>query len=107
MLFLEVTKELFLAFIKYTLPIFAITLIFALPLGLLIAFASMSRFKWLSRTMQVIVWIVRGIPLMLLVMIMYFGMAIGFQISYSDDFVIDALIAVLIAFILNYSCDFL
>lgn len=105
MTFFEVTKTLFLAFFKFTFPIFAITLLASLPLGLIIAFASMSKHKWISRPMQVVVWIVRGIPLMLLVMIAYFGMAL-LGVSYSTDRVMDALIAVLIAFIINYSCYF-
>ena len=103
--FLSVTKDLFFAFFKYTIPIFGITLLFALPLGLLIAFASMSRFKWLSRIMQVVVWIVRGIPLMLLVIISYYGMSL-MEIRYSKDPELDALIAVLIPFVVNYACYF-
>ena len=105
MTFIEVTKALFLAFLKFTLPIFGITLLAALPLGLLIAFGAMSKHKWLSRSIQVVVWIVRGVPLMLLVMIAYFGMAV-LGVSYSSNQELDALIAVLIAFIINYSCYF-
>ncbi len=62
-----------------TLKLFFVTLIGAIPLGLVIAFGSMSRFKplsWLSRT---IVWIIRGTPLMIQLLIIYYfpGLVLG------------------------------
>ena len=107
MMFLEVTQTLFLAFLKFTIPLFLITLLFSLPLGLLISFASMSKIKWISRTMQIIVWIVRGVPLMLLVIILYNGPGLLFNgFIFSRDPYFDALIPISIAFIINYSCYF-
>ena len=55
-----------------TLKLFFVTLIGALPLGLVIAFGSMSRFKPISYFTQIIVWIVRGTPLMIQLLIVYF-----------------------------------
>ena len=56
-----------------TLKLFFVTLIGAIPLGLVIAFGSMSRFKPLSYLTKIIVWIVRGTPLMIQLLIIYFG----------------------------------
>ena len=64
MSFLEVTLFLWDGFL-ISLLIFAVTLICGAPLGLPIAFCSMSRFKPLQAVSKVVVWIVRGIPLML------------------------------------------
>lgn len=106
--FIEVTKTLLLAFLEYTVPLFVITLVAAIPLGLLFAFASMSKIKWISRIMQLIIWIVRGVPLMLLVILLYNGPGIlsGGNFIYSRDPYYDALIPISIAFIINYACYF-
>ena len=65
-----------------TLKLFGVTLLGALPLGLLISFGSMSKFKPLSGLIRTIVWIVRGTPLMLqLLIIFYFpGLVFGQQL---------------------------
>ena len=55
-----------------TLKLFFVTLVGALPLGLVIAFGSMSRFKPLSFLTKVIVWIIRGTPLMIQLLIVYY-----------------------------------
>ena len=55
-----------------TLKLFAVTLLGAIPLGLIISFGSMSRFKPLSMLVRVIVWIVRGTPLMLQLLIIFY-----------------------------------
>ena len=68
MSFLEVTSFLFDGFI-ISLLIFGVTLLLGAPLGLPIAFCSMSRFKPLKYLSKVIVWIVRGVPLMLQIFI--------------------------------------
>lgn len=100
MSFLEVTMNLLEGF-KTTLFLFAITLAGALPLGLIIAFGSMSKFKplkWLTRTF---VWIIRGTPLMLQIIIFFYGPGIWFGES-----IFDREVAVVIAFIINYACYF-
>ncbi|MEZ7873154.1 MAG: ABC transporter permease subunit, partial [Eubacteriales bacterium] len=53
--------------------LFFVTLLFSLPLGLVIAFGSMSRFKPLSWLTAGIVWVIRGPPLMLQVLVIYFA----------------------------------
>ena len=116
MSFLEVTAFLFDGF-KISLLIFAVTLLCGAPLGLPIAFCSMSRFKVVKSISKVVVWIVRGIPLMLQIFIIYYvpGLLFDYQIfGQVDRFMFleygisDAgrILAVLIAFSLNYACYF-
>lgn len=116
MSFLEVTSFLFDGFI-ISLLIFGVTLLLGAPLGLPIAFCSMSRFKPLKYLSKVIVWIVRGVPLMLQIFIIYYvpGLVFGFQLfGQVDRFflleygIMDAgrITAVLIAFTINYACYF-
>ena len=66
--FWEVTLSL-LEGLEYTCLIFALTLVLALPLGLVISFGSMSKFKPLAYITKIFVWIIRGVPLMLQVII--------------------------------------
>lgn len=89
-----------------TLKLFAVTLLGAIPLGLVIAFGSMSRFKPLSAVVKVIVWIIRGTPLMLqLLIIFYFpGLVWGKQIWGGGEE--GRFIASAVAFIINYACYF-
>ncbi len=117
MSFLEVTAFLFDGF-KISLLIFAVTLLCGVPLGLPIAFCSMSRFKPLKAVSKVFVWIVRGIPLMLQIFIIYYVPGLLFEypvFRYIDDYMfltyrveteIGPIIAVLIAFVINYACYF-
>ena len=100
-MFLTVTLKLLEGF-SQTLLIFILTLVFSLVLGLPIAFGSMSRFKplrWLSRTF---VWSIRGTPLMLQVIIVFYGPALIWE-AVSP---LSRMMAVLIAFIINYSAYF-
>ncbi len=116
MSFLEVTAFLFEGF-KISMLIFAVTLLCGAPLGLPIAFCSMSRFKPLKAVSKVFVWIIRGIPLMLQIFIIYYVPGLLFSMpifSQMDRFfhinygIADAgrIIAVLVAFIINYACYF-
>ena len=116
MSFLEVTSFLFDGF-WVSLLIFAVTLLCGAPLGLPIAFCSMSRFKPVKAIAKVIVWIVRGVPLMLQIFIIYYvpGLLFHFPMfSYVDRYffsnygIADAgrITAVLIAFAINYACYF-
>ena len=116
MTFLEVTAFLLDGF-KISLLIFGVTLLLGAPLGLPIAFGSMSKFKPVKYTFKVIVWIVRGIPLMLQIFIIYYlpGLLFNFQLfGQVDRFflieygIMDAgrIMAVLIAFTVNYACYF-
>ncbi len=71
-MFLKVTMSLLEGFGK-TLELFGITLLFALPLGLIFSFASMSKFKPLKWLMKTFIWIIRGTPLMLQLIVIYYG----------------------------------
>lgn len=89
-----------------TLRLFAVTLVGALPLGLLIAFGSMSKFRPLSAVTRTFVWIIRGTPLMIQLLIIYYfpGLVLNKQIwlgGESGRFAASA-----VAFIINYSCYF-
>ena len=84
-----------------TCLIFVITLVLALPLGLLISFGSMSRFvplRWLTRTF---VWIMRGTPLMLQVIVVFYGP--GLLWGYNG---LGRIWAVIVAFVINYAAYF-
>ena len=113
MSFLEVTNFLLNGF-YISLIIFAVTLLLGVPLGLPIAFCSMSRFKPLRTVSKIFVWIVRGIPLMLQIFIIYYVPGLLFDcpiFRYIDDYLalsfdIGPIIAVLIAFVINYACYF-
>lgn len=98
-MFLEVTLKLLEGF-AVTCELFFLTLIFALPLGLIISFGSMSKFKPLRYVVKVIVWIVRGVPLMLQVFVVYY--VPGFYGIPS----LDRFPAALVAFVINYACYF-
>lgn len=71
-MFLEVTLELLKGFWE-TVKIFALTLLFSLPLGLVLSFCSMSKFKPLKFITKIFIWIIRGTPLMLQLIIVYYG----------------------------------
>lgn len=89
-----------------TLKLFFVTLIGALPLGLIIAFGSMSRFKLISYFTQIVVWIVRGTPLMIQLLIIYFfpGLVLGNPIWGSGEN--GRFLAAAVTFIFNYACYF-
>ena len=89
-----------------TLEIFAVTLLGALPLGLIIAFGSMSRFIPLKALIRTIVWIVRGTPLMLQLLIIYYGPGLLFDNNIWGGGANGRLTAALAAFIINYACYF-
>ncbi len=100
MSFLEVTMQLADGFLT-TLLIFGVTLVCALPLGLIITFGSMSKIppiKWLIKTF---VWIIRGTPLMLQIIIVFYGPGLIFEMK-----ALPRITAVLIAFVINYACYF-
>ena len=89
-----------------TLKLFAVTLMGALPLGLLIAFGAMSKFKPLSLFTKLIIWIVRGTPLMIQLLIIYFfpGLVLKNPIWGSGES--GRFLAASVAFIFNYACYF-
>ena len=93
-----------------TLKLFGLTLLFSLPLGLIICFGSMSKFQIriangtirpLAALVKTFVWIIRGTPLMLQLIVMYYGPGLIFDLPLMPRFT-----AVLVAFVINYSCYF-
>ena len=116
MSFWEVTLFLWEGF-EISLLIFAVTLLCGIPLGLPIAFCSMSKLKPLRAVSKVFVWIIRGVPLMLQIFIIYYVPGLLFDkpiFGLMDRYfflnykIQDAgrIIAVLIAFTINYACYF-
>lgn len=99
-MFFTVTWELLKGFWE-TFKIFGLTLVFALPLGLLLSFGSMSKFKPLSWLVKTFIWIIRGTPLMLQLIVVYYGPGLLFGWSLMERFN-----AVIVAFVINYSCYF-
>ena len=89
-----------------TLKLFIVTLVGAIPLGLVIAFGSMSRFKPLSLLSRLIVWVIRGTPLMIQLLIVYYfpGLMLGSNWWGSGES--GRFLAAAIAFIFNYACYF-
>jgi len=119
-MFGEVTLSLLEGFGK-TLEIFALTLLFALPLGLIISFGSMSKFKVIKWPIKTFIWIIRGTPLMLQLIIIYYGPglvgtwgqkmissgATGSLIQWFSTWtVFDRFFAVMLGFVINYACYF-
>jgi len=84
-----------------TLEIFGLTLLFAIPLGLIICFGSMTKFAPLRYLVKTFIWIIRGTPLMLQIIIIYYGPGLMFGWGLLDRF-----IAVMVAFVINYACYF-
>ena len=89
-----------------TLKLFGITLLGALPLGLIISFGTMSKFKPLSAVVRVFVWIIRGTPLMLQLLIIYFFPGLVFNNPIWGGGEDGRFLASAVAFIINYACYF-
>ena len=99
-----VIHSLNIGFIQ-TLKLFFVTLLGAVPLGLIISFGSMSRFRPLSYLVKIIVWIIRGTPLMIQLLIIYYfpGLVFGNSIWIGET---GRFLAAAVAFIFNYACYF-
>ena len=89
-----------------TLKLFFVTLIGAFPLGLIIAFCSMSRFKPLSYFTKLIVWIIRGTPLMIQLLIIYYFPGLVFKNPIWGTGEAGRFLAAAVSFIFNYACYF-
>lgn len=89
-----------------TLKLFVITLVGAIPLGLVIAFGSMSRFQPLRWLTRLVVWVVRGTPLMLQLLVIYYfpGLVWKYQLWGSGE--TGRFFAACVAFVFNYACYF-
>lgn len=97
---MSVTLTLLEGFVV-TLELFLLTLLFALPLGLVISFGSMSRCAPLRWVVKTVVWIIRGTPLMLQIMVVFYGPGLMFDLPLLPRFT-----AAVVTFVINYACYF-
>ena len=100
-----VIRSLNVGFLQ-TLRLFFVTLIGAFPLGLIIAFGSMSRFKPLSYFTRLVVWVVRGTPLMIQLLIIYYFPGLVQDNPIWGGGESGRFLAASVSFILNYACYF-
>ncbi len=99
-MFIPVTMQLLEGFWE-SLKVFLLTLAFSIPLGLVVCFGSMSKLKplrWLTRGF---VWVIRGTPLMLQLIIIFYGPGLMFNLPALPRFA-----ATIVAFTINYACYF-
>ncbi len=116
-MFQTVTLSLLEGFWK-TLEIFILTLAFSLPLGLIMSFGSMSKFPPIKYLTKFVVWVVRGTPLMLQLIVIFYGPGLigtwAENLGISNFFIdwlaswecFDRFTAVIVSFVINYSCYF-
>ena len=83
------------------IKIFLLTLAFALPLGLVVCFGSMSKSVLLRKSVRAFIWVIRGTPLMLQLLVIFYGPGLIFGLPSMDRFN-----AVIVAFAINYACYF-
>ena len=89
-----------------TLELFAITLVGGIPLGLVICLGSMSKVKPVKAVVKFIVWVIRGTPLMLQLLIIYYGPGLILGDNWWGSGEQGRFIATIVAFIINYACYF-
>ncbi len=104
-MFWTVTLSLLEGFLG-TIKLFALTLLFSLPLGLLICFGSMSKTAMIKYPIRFIIWIIRGTPLMLQLLIIYYGPGIFLGLNVWGSNTSGRFLAALVAFVINYACYF-
>ncbi|MBQ1187559.1 MAG: amino acid ABC transporter permease [Peptococcaceae bacterium] len=104
-MFWSVNQSLLLA-LADTFKIFACTLIFAIPLGLVVAFGSMSKIKPLKYAVDLIVWVFRGTPLMLQLFVVFYIPGILLHNNIWGSGTEGRMLATIVAFSLNYACYF-
>ena len=98
--FEKVTLDLLFGFLE-NCELFGMTLLLSIPLGLIITFGSMSKFKPLAWLTKTIVWIIRGTPLMLQIFVVFYVPGLIFETPMRNR-----MLAALIAFVINYACYF-
>ena len=99
-MFIPVTLELLKGF-GQSINIFLLTLLFSLPLGMVVCLGSMSRFSPLKYLTRGFVWVIRGTPLMLQLILIFYGPGLRFGVNALPRFT-----AVILAFSINYACYF-
>lgn len=104
-MFTTVTLSLLEGFLG-TLKLFSMTLLFSLPLGLIISFGSMSKSPVLRLPIRFIIWVVRGTPLMLQLLVIFYGPGIFLGTNLWGTGTSGRFTAALVAFVINYACYF-
>ena len=104
-MFWNVTLTLLGGFLG-TIKLFILTLVFALPLGLVISFGSMKHLVILRYPVRLLIWIIRGTPLMLQLLIIYYGPGILLHQNIWGSGDEGRFLAALVAFVVNYACYF-
>lgn len=104
-MFLTVTIQLLKGF-GTTCELFALTLVFSLPLGLLLSLGSMSRVKVLRYPIKFLIWVIRGTPLMLQLMVIFYGPGLMGNPIWNAMGKSGRFTAALVAFVINYACYF-
>ena len=99
-MFIQVTTDLLMGFWE-SLKVFGLTLLFSIPLGLVVCFGSMSKWSPLRLLSRGFVWIIRGTPLMLQLIIIFYGPGLLFDLPAMSRFT-----ATIVAFSINYACYF-
>ena len=99
-MFMPVTLELLQGF-GQSIQVFLLTLLFAIPLGLVICFGAMSKFSLLQWITKTFVWVIRGTPLMLQLIIIFYGPGLMFGLPS-----LSRMTATIVAFSINYACYF-
>ncbi len=99
-MFIPVTVQLLQAFVE-SVKIFLLTLVFSIPLGMVVCMGSMSRFAPLKALTRSFVWVIRGTPLMLQLILIFYGPGLLFELPSLPRFT-----AVILAFSINYACYF-
>ncbi len=89
-----------------TLKLFVLTLVFSLPLGLVISFGSMSKRVVLRLPIRFIIWVIRGTPLMLQLLVIFYGPGIFLNRNLWGSGSEGRFTAALVAFVINYACYF-
>ena len=100
-----VLRSLNVGFLQ-TLQLFVVTLLGAVPLGLIIAFGSMSRFRPLSFLTKIVVWMIRGTPLMIQLLIIYDFPGLGLGVPIWGGGEGGRFLAAAVSFVFNYACYF-
>ena len=101
---LKIVNEMLLEGFAENFKLFGVTLLLALPLGLIIAFGSMTKFLPVKLAVRGVVWAIRGTPLMLQLFIIYYGPGLMFDVQIPGEE--PWLTASMIAFVINYACYF-
>ncbi|WP_028234933.1 amino acid ABC transporter permease [Pseudobutyrivibrio sp. MD2005] len=104
-MFTNVTISLLEGFFG-TLKLFSLTLLFSLPLGLIISFGSMNKSSIVRLPIRFIIWIIRGTPLMLQLLIIFYGPGVFLGVNLWGSGDSGRFTAALVAFVINYACYF-